>query len=93
MKKADGYLVQPGSHPEWLTPQKGKAINAPVNEEQPEESRPAARPGRGRSWASGPTSGTPGALNAAMSTASGVRYRLRVQLDDGTGHYVVVAVK
>ncbi|MCB0251491.1 MAG: PxKF domain-containing protein, partial [Anaerolineae bacterium] len=86
VKKADGSLVQPGSAPEWLTPQKGKAINAPVNEEQPEES---------------PTSGKTyvkilGVWTYVWNTRGverGYEYRLGVKLDDGTKHYVVVAVK
>ncbi len=86
VKRADGTLVDPLTAPEWLTPEKGNATAASVNEEV---------------WTEPATSGTQFAKTGdqwhynwkTKGVAAGFTYRIGVRLDDGTKHYVVVAAR
>ena len=86
VKRADGTQVDPLTPPEWLTPEKGSATAATVNEEV---------------WTDPATTGTQFAKTGdqwhynwkTKGIAAGFSYRIGVKLDDGTKHYVVVAAK
>jgi hypothetical protein len=86
VKKADGSSVTPLTAPLWLDPQLGSATTAAVNES------PASVPvSAGRSYA--PTDGQWQYVWSTRKLTTGYRYRLGVQLDDGTTHYVTVALR
>jgi hypothetical protein len=84
VKRADATLVDQLTAPEWLTPEKGNATAASVNEEL---------------WTEPAASGTQFAKTGdhwhynwkTKGVAAGFTYRIGVQLDDGTKHYLVVA--
>ena len=86
LKRADGTLIDPATSPEWLTPEKGSASGASVNEAV---------------WSDTATSGTTFAKTddqwqynwKTKGVAAGYAYRIGVELDDGTRHYVVVGAK
>ena len=86
VKRADGTLVDPTVAPQWLAPEKGAATSATVNEAV---------------WTDPATSGTTFEKTGdqwhynwkTKGIATGYTYRIGVQLDDGTKHYVVVAAK
>jgi hypothetical protein len=86
VKQADGSTVNPVSAPLWMTPQVGAATTAPVNE------TPATLPVTpGQTYA--PTDGQWQYVWSTRKLATGYRYRIGVQLDDGTTHYVTVALR
>ena len=86
VKRADGTLIDPVTGPEWLTPEKGTAVAASVNEAV---------------WSDPATSGSLFAKTSdqwqynwkTKGVAAGYNYRIGVRLDDGTKHYVVVTAK
>lgn len=86
VKRADGTVIDPAAAPEWLTPEKGTATGASVNEAV---------------WSEPATSGTQFEKTGdqwhynwkTKGVAAGYTYRIGVRLDDGTKHYVVVGAK
>ena len=88
LKKADGTVVQANSLPQWLTPAKGSATSAPVDESV--YSDPA-------------TSGTAYRWDATSQqyiynwstkgSSAGFYYRIGVTLDDGQTYYVNIGLR
>ena len=86
LKRADGSTVSPLTDPVWLAPEQGAATSAAINEGL--VTTPGAPPGPGV----GPVGGQYQYVWSTKKSATGYQYRIGVQLDDGTTHYVTVAV-
>jgi hypothetical protein len=86
LKRASGGAVLPTAVPRWVTPERGASTRAKVNESA------SAKPG---------TKGTAFTLKngrwhfdwSTKGITAGYEYRIGVALDDGTTHYVTVAVR
>jgi hypothetical protein len=86
LKRADGTVVQPGTAPEWLTPQRGVATSKPVDE---------------AAYGDPATGGTTFRFAGdqyiynwnTSASAAGFYWRIGVTLDDGQTYYVNIALR
>jgi len=88
LKKADGTVVQASTAPIWLTPQRGSAISAAVDENV--SSDPAAS---GSTYRWDATAGQYMYNWSTKGLAGGYHYVVGVTLDDGQTYYVDLGLK
>jgi hypothetical protein len=86
LKKADGTVVQATAAPAWLTPVKGTAVAAPVDESIYADSSDS-----GSSYKYD-TTGQQYQYNWKTGTG-GNYWRIGVSLDDGQTHYVNIGLR
>jgi len=88
LKKADGTVAQASTDPQWLTPLKGSATSAPVDETVYSDT---ATSGATYRWDS---TAQQYIYNwSTKGTATGYYYRVGVTLDDGQTYYVNIGLR
>ena len=88
LKKADGTVAQANTDPQWLTPLKGSATSAPVDETVYSDT---ATSGATYRWDS---TAQQYIYNwSTKGTATGYYYRVGVTLDDGQTYYVNIGLR
>ena len=87
LKNAAGQAVQAASAPDWITPVKGSATSAPVN-----ETAYAASPDSGSDYRYDPTA-QQWIYNWKTGSTAGNYWRIGVTLDDGQTYYVNIGLR
>ena len=87
LMKADGTVVQAATAPEWLTPVKGSATTAPVD-----ESVYSASADSGSAYRFD-TTAQQYSYNWKTGSAGGSYWRIGVRLDDGQTYYVNIGLR